>query len=144
MAGVPEQIFAVGRLDRNTKGLLLFTNDGNFSNRVQHPSYSISKEYRVTLDKPITKRHFQRLTNGLILEDGPVSYSKAILMDDNMLEVTLSEGRNRIVRRTFEFFGYKVKGLKRLAIGPVKLGVLKEGCFKELTKLEQKQLKVDA
>jgi 23S rRNA pseudouridine2605 synthase len=138
---VPDTVFPIGRLDRHTKGLLLFTNHGEFSNRVSHPSYSVTKTYRVSLDKPITKYHLKRLTAGIMLEDGPVLFKSALLHEPSELEVILTEGRNRIIRRVFTFLGYEVIRLKRLSVGPVQLSKLKEGHVEKMTLTEIRDLK---
>ncbi|MCP4051343.1 MAG: rRNA pseudouridine synthase [bacterium] len=141
MSGVPQNIFPVGRLDRNTKGLILFTNDGEFANRVSHPGYHINKVYKVTLNKRIIRRDIERLLSGLILADGPVRFTNVDIVSDVSVIVTINEGRNRIVRRSFEQMNYEVKKLKRISIGDIQLQELKEGAFKRLTVNELRSLK---
>lgn len=136
ISGIPEPVFPVGRLDKNTSGLLLLTNDGHFSNRIAHPSYSISKVYDVTVSNPLSKNDLRRLSLGLFLDDGPVQFDVLDCLDRTRLTVSLSEGRNRIVRRAFDCLGYEVRKLKRLSIGPFQLGNLKEGRFKRISKKE--------
>jgi pseudouridine synthase len=138
---IPQQVFPVGRLDRKTTGLLLFTNDGDLSHRISHPKHKLNKEYKVTLDKRLTHQDFQRLSTGIILNDGPVVFDQTLLLDKHILMVSIREGRNRIIRRTFEYLGYKVEKLKRTAIGPIQLDNLKVGDFKPLTKKEIQSLK---
>ncbi|NBV41485.1 rRNA pseudouridine synthase [bacterium] len=140
MKEVPPQIAPIGRLDRDTDGLMLFTNNGNLAHQLSHPKFHISKTYRVTLDKPITQAIFSRLTTGLFLDDGPVVFEEAELVSDVTVMVKISEGRNRIVRRAFEALGYVVKRLRRMAIGPIQLGDLQEGKFRKLSPGELKQL----
>jgi len=136
MKSVPSQLVPIGRLDRHTRGLLLFTNDGSFANRVLHPKYELEKTYRVLLDKRINPEHVRRLLAGIILDDGPVQFTKAETLDRVSMLISLQEGRNRIIRRTFSFLGYDVKKLKRVAVGPVELGQVEEGEFKVLSKQE--------
>ncbi len=124
----------VGRLDRHTTGLMLLTNDGELSHFLMHPKHSIKKIYRVTLDKEINKSDFSRLIKGVILDDGPLQCYGAELLESNQLEVVITEGRNRIVRRLFEHLGYSVISLKRLSIGPFNLANLKVGELKKISK----------
>jgi 23S rRNA pseudouridine2605 synthase len=135
-----KSLVPVGRLDRQTTGLLFLSNDGDFTNKICHPSFKLPKLYRVTLDKTLTKADFIKLTTGFFLEDGPVQFSKVVFPSSKAVDVTLSEGRNRIVRRAFEFLGYTVKKLKRLSVGPVGLGDLKEGHWVPMTKKEVNSL----
>jgi 23S rRNA pseudouridine2605 synthase len=138
---MPESLFPIGRLDRETKGLLFFTNDGEFANKVSHPSFELQKEYQVVLDKVITHNDLRRLTKGIILEDGPIKFTDVTKKGKKELVVWIAEGRNRIVRRTFSFLGYSVEKLKRTAIGPIKLEGLAEGEFSPLTKHELRLIK---
>ena len=123
-------IFPVGRLDRATTGLMIFTNDGDFANRILHPKYELKKIYKVIIDKKITKNHVKQLLSGVILEDGPFNFDKINLLSELEFIVSLHEGRNRIIRRAFSSLGYTVTGLKRLAIGQLELPKMKEGQFK--------------
>jgi len=133
-------MFPVGRLDRQTSGLLLITNDGQFSHSVMHPKFKILKEYKVTLDKPASRGAIARLGAGIMLEDGPVVFSEVSIIGPRTLSVKIEEGRNRIVRRTFEFLGYEVKQLSRTAIGPVTLGRLQPGEYRPLSVRERTAL----
>ncbi len=110
-----ERLFPVGRLDRNTTGLLLLTNDGDLAQKLSHPSYQVKKVYQVTLDKPLTKADFDKVLAGVKLEDGvaPVD-SLAYLEEKNDLGIEIHSGRNRIVRRIFESLGYEVVKLDRV------------------------------
>jgi len=113
-AGV-ERLYPVGRLDRNTSGLLLLTNDGDLAQKLSHPSYEIKKVYQVTLDKPITKSDFDKVVAGVELEDGIAHVDElAQLEDKNELGLEIHSGRNRIVRRIFEALGYQVEKLDRM------------------------------
>ncbi|MFC4262383.1 pseudouridine synthase [Ferruginibacter yonginensis] len=112
-----ERVYPIGRLDRNTSGVLLLTNDGDLTQKLSHPSYQITKIYEVKLDKPLTKTDFDKVVNGLILEDGPVvvdSLAYADAKDKSIIGIEIHSGRNRIVRRIFESMGYDVKALDRV------------------------------
>ncbi len=112
-----ERVYPIGRLDRNTSGVLLLTNDGDLTQKLSHPSYEIKKIYEVKLDKPLTKTHFDQIVDGITLEDGKVlvdSLAYADSKDKSIIGVEIHSGRNRIVRRIFESLGYDVKGLDRV------------------------------
>ena len=112
-----ERVYPIGRLDRNTSGVLLLTNDGDLTQKLSHPSYEIKKIYEVKLDKPLTKSHFDKIVDGLTLEDGEIlidSLAFADSKDKSIIGIELHSGRNRIVRRIFEHLGYDVKGLDRV------------------------------
>ncbi len=140
MKQVPPQIMPIGRLDRDSEGLLLFTNNGELSQRLSHPRFHIGKEYRVTLDRPFSPMIIDRLLTGFFLDDGPVQFQAISIVSEVSLQITIAEGRNRIVRRAFALLGYTVKKLKRLSIGPIQLGQLKAGKFSPLTESELRQL----
>lgn len=110
-----ERVYPVGRLDRNTSGLLLLTNDGELAQKLSHPKYNIRKIYQVTLDKALTKSHFEQIINGLTLEDGEIKVDDlAYLEKKNEIGIEIHSGRNRIVRRIFEHLGYQVDKLDRV------------------------------
>ena len=110
-----DRIFPVGRLDRNTTGLLLMTNDGALAQKLSHPSNSIKKVYQVTLDKNLSKADFEKIAAGLELQDGPVQVDEiAMLEEKNEVGIEIHSGRNRIVRRIFESLGYVVEKLDRV------------------------------
>ncbi len=112
-----ERVYPIGRLDRNTSGVLLLTNDGDLTQKLSHPSYEITKIYEVKLDKPLTKADFEKVLDGLILEDGLVkvdSLAYADAKDKSVIGIEIHSGRNRIVRRIFESMGYDVKALDRV------------------------------
>jgi len=112
-----ERVYPIGRLDRNTSGVLLLTNDGDLTQKLSHPSYEIKKIYEVKLDKPLTKAHFDKIVDGLKLEDGLIqvdSLAYADTKDKSIIGIEIHSGRNRIVRRIFEHLGYDVKGLDRV------------------------------
>ncbi|HEX5336361.1 MAG TPA: pseudouridine synthase [Propionicimonas sp.] len=136
----PERLFHVGRLDAETEGLLILTNDGDFSQRMMHPSFEVPKVYVAEIDGVITEASLKNLRKGIELDDGPVKPDKVELLqrgaDRSLVRVTLHEGRNRIVRRMFDEIGQPVRQLSRIAIGPVRLGELKPGSLRELTREE--------
>lgn len=112
-----ERVYPIGRLDRNTSGVLLLTNDGDLTQKLSHPSYEIKKIYEVKLDKPLAKTDFDKIVKGLKLEDGEIhidSLAFADSKDKSIIGIELHSGRNRIVRRIFEHLGYDVKGLDRV------------------------------
>jgi len=112
-----ERVYPIGRLDRNTSGVLLLTNDGDLTQKLSHPSYEIKKIYEVKLDKPLVKADFDKILKGLKLEDGIInvdSLAYADSKDKSIIGIELHSGRNRIVRRIFEHLGYDVKGLDRV------------------------------
>ena len=115
-----ERIYPVGRLDRNTTGVLLLTNDGEFAQKLTHPSFEIKKVYKVTLDKKPSKEHMLAWVEGVELEDGYMSFEQVGWVEedeDTVLGVEIHSGRNRIVRRMFEHFGYEVMALDRVLFG---------------------------
>lgn len=129
---VKERIFPVGRLDYNTSGLLLLTNDGEFANKIAHPSHEIEKTYRVTLSKLISSEDIKKLERGVMLDDGLTSPAKVKRVAENVIDITIHEGKNRMVRRMVHSLGYAVKTLERVAIGKFTLN-LKAGEWKYLT-----------
>ena len=141
VADRPERLFHVGRLDTDTSGLIILTNDGDFAHRLAHPSYEVDKTYVAEVEGQPTKATVQRLLDGVTLEDGPVTVSSARLrtaakggvQDKAIIELVIHEGRNRIVRRLLEEVGHPVLRLSRTRIGPVALGSLAPGKMRELT-----------
>ena len=136
----PERLFHVGRLDTDTGGLILLTNDGDFAQRVAHPSYELSKTYVAEVDGVASRATVRRLLGGVVLDDGPVEVSAAKVVssqgDRSLVELTIHEGRNRIVRRLLEHVGHPVRQLTRTAIGPVQQRGLRTGQLRELTREE--------
>jgi len=113
----PERVYPVGRLDRNTTGVLLLTNDGELAQKLTHPSFEVKKIYEVTLDKPVTKKDLDQIASGVTLEDGFVAADSVGYADPktkNIVGIEIHSGRNRIVRRIFEHLGYDVKALDRV------------------------------
>lgn len=135
-----ERVFPVGRLDFNTSGLLLLTNDGDFSNKIMHPRYEINKTYLVKIDIPIKEDSVKKIEKGILLEDGKTSEAYVKIIKDNLLEITIHEGRNRIIRRMLNKLGFSVKSLERTKIGNLKLGNLSQGKFRELTKIDMDKI----
>ena len=107
----PERVYPVGRLDKSTTGVLLFTNDGELTEKLTHPSHGVRKIYHAQLDKDLTRDDFEKILSGIELQDGPIAADALSYVDDDKSQVGLEihSGRNRIVRRIFESLGYKVK-----------------------------------
>jgi len=116
-----DNLFSVGRLDKDTEGLLIITNDGDFSQSIIHPSQSIIKEYIVTIDKQLSQKDKKTIEMGIVLDDRKLAPCNVKHIVDNKYSVKISEGRKRQVRRMFEEFGYKIYGLKRIKIGNMDL-----------------------
>ena len=123
--GVP--VFPVGRLDRQTSGLMVLTNDGSFSQLLMHPSYEVKKTYSVGLDKKLVFQDLERLQKGVMLEDGPITFSSVSEVASRQVHVSTHSGRNRLVRRAFEHLGHKVASLKRLRLGSISLEGISKG-----------------
>jgi len=138
-----ERIFPVGRLDRNTTGLLLFTNDGELAAKLSHPSNEIKKIYQVTLDKALTQKDEEAILEGITLEDGEVKVDdmQVLSKDRTILGLEIHIGRNRIVRRIFAHFGYEVVGLDRVMYAGLDKKDLKRGHYRFLTEQEVIRLK---
>jgi 23S rRNA pseudouridine2605 synthase len=137
VADRPERLFHVGRLDTDTSGLILLTNDGDFAHRMAHPSYEVDKTYVAEVEGEVSKATLRRLLDGVELDDGPVTVSQARLVSHgpgrSIVELVIHEGRNRIVRRLLDHVGHPVRRLTRTALGPVRLDRLKSGELRELT-----------
>ena len=138
-----ERIYPVGRLDRNTSGLLLFTNDGDLSKKLTHPSSKIEKVYQVELDKPIQEIHVEKIMQGVELEDGPASVDDLVVLNQDHLTlgISLHIGKNRIVRRIFERLGYEVLKLDRVVFAGITKKNLPRGKWRLLTEKEVIKLK---
>lgn len=139
---INERIYPVGRLDRNTTGLLLLTNDGQLTQKLAHPKYEVKKVYQVTLDKGITTQDIEKIKQGLVLEDGPIEVDQIeILEEPNSVGVEIHSGRNRIVRRIFESLGYVVVHLDRVMYADLTKKNLPRGKWRILSKQEVINLK---
>jgi 23S rRNA pseudouridine2605 synthase len=135
------RLYPVGRLDADSIGLLLLTNDGPLANRLTHPRYEVPKTYRARLAKPPSKRALARLRQGVELDDGPTAPAQVRQVADREIEIVLREGRNRQVRRMVEAVGNRVVELKRVAFGLLRLGTLAEGEARRLTDAEVEELR---
>jgi 23S rRNA pseudouridine2605 synthase len=139
-----ERLFHVGRLDADTEGLLLLTNDGELAQRLQHPSYGVLKTYVAQIPGPVPRDLGKRLRAGIELEDGPVKIDSFKLVDSApgkaLVEVQLHEGRKHIVRRLLESVGHPVVTLVRTDVGPIRLGDLRSGRMRSLNRPEISQL----
>jgi len=142
----PERIYPVGRLDRNTTGLLLFTNDGDLARHLTHPSTGVYKIYQVELDRAVTREDMRSMLEGIELEDGPVHVDDIQYVqganDKRIVGVELHSGKNRIVRRIFEHLGYKVHKLDRTVFAGLTKKDLPRGHYRELTEKEVGYLKM--
>lgn len=145
VADVDTRVYPVGRLDRDSEGLLLFTNDGEFANSLMHPSKHVPKTYRVAVRPEVTDDMITKMMTGMMI-DGQQTLPadvKVLVKEENrtVLEVTICEGRNRQIRKMCEQLGLEVARLKRISEGPVKLGMLQPGKWRELTHEEVQSLK---
>ncbi|KDA07118.1 MFS transporter [Microbacterium sp. CH12i] len=135
-----ERLYNVGRLDAETSGLLILTNDGELAHVLAHPSFGVTKVYIAKVEGTVTAQVIAQLTKGIELEDGPIKADKARLLDvsrgSSLVELTLHSGRNRIVRRMLAAVGHPVTELVRRQFGPLHLGTLPAGKTRELTKIE--------
>lgn len=140
-----ERIYPVGRLDRNTTGLLLFTNDGDLAKKLVHPKHGVRKIYHVTLDKRLSKHHLNAVAKGVVLDDGPAPVDSVSFIDGSshdQVGIELHIGRNRIVRRIFESIGYQVVHLDRVVFGNLTKKDVKRGSWKHLDKKELELLRM--
>ena len=134
-----ERIYPVGRLDRNTTGLLLFTNDGELAKKLVHPKHGVRKIYHVSLDKKMAKHHLAAIASGITLDDGPAPVDNISFIEGEphtQIGIELHIGRNRIVRRIFESFGYEILTLDRVVFGNLTKKDVKRGSWKNLDKKE--------
>ena len=137
LTDVEERVYPVGRLDRNSEGLLLLTNDGKFANDIMHPSKHISKTYRVTVRPSVTEDQLSEMAAGIVLDGKKTLPANIVVLNNEpnrvVLQITIKEGRNRQIRRMCEAVGLEVARLRRTSIGPVRLGMLKPGTWRDLT-----------
>ena len=140
LGDLPEKVYPVGRLDRNSEGLLLLTNDGALANQVMHPSHHLPKTYRVTVRPGITDEQAARMSAGIELDGKPTLPATVLVLEKQegraVLQITVQEGRNHLIRRMCEAVGLEVARLKRISIGPLKLGLLQPGHWRELKPAE--------
>lgn len=142
--GINTRVYPVGRLDRESEGLLIMTNDGEFANALTHPSKHISKTYRVTIRPEITKEQATAFRNGIEIDGRMTAPADLRILEAQenrtVVEVTIYEGRNRQIRKMFEALGIEVARLKRTKVGNLKLGMLKQGDYRDLTPEEVNSL----
>lgn len=142
VSDIPEKIYPVGRLDKDSEGLLLMTNDGEFLNAVIHPANSIEKKYRVTVKPKVTEEQLVTLSSGMTIDGYKTEPAKVTVLkladDRTVLEIIIKEGRNRQIRKMCEQAGLNVARLKRVAIGQLKLGMLAPGKWRNLSTQEVK------
>jgi len=139
-----ERVYPIGRLDRNTTGVLLLTNDGELTQKLSHPSYEVKKVYEVRLDKPLLKKDFDSILKGIELEDGtvaPDALAYADSKDKSIIGIEIHSGRNRIVRRIFEHLGYDVKNLDRVMYANLTKKNVERGKWRFLSEKEVRLLK---
>ncbi|HEX4759445.1 MAG TPA: pseudouridine synthase [Thermoleophilaceae bacterium] len=136
------RLYPVGRLDADTTGLILLTNDGELANKLTHPSFEVDKTYRASVEPgPVSEASLQVLRDGVELEDGRTAPASVRQVEPGLVEVTIHEGRKRQVRRMFEAVGHRVLKLERVGFGPLRLERLTEGEFRRLTPAEVERLR---
>jgi len=138
------RLYPVGRLDADSTGLILLTNDGELANRLTHPRYGVAKTYRALLRRPPAERDLRRLARGVRLDDGPTAPARARRIGEREIELTIREGRNRQVRRMAEAVGHEIVELQRIRFGAVELGALEAGSARRLDEEEVRRLWEDA
>jgi len=138
--GLPYRLFTVGRLDRDTSGLLIVTNDGHFANSILHPSFGVEKEYLVKVDREVTHQHLVTISKGVFVDGAYVTPKKVAKVRRGTIKITVSDGRKHEVRRLCEHANLEVLSLKRIRIGRLLLGTLPEGAFRPLTEKEKELL----
>lgn len=145
LADVEERVYPIGRLDKDSEGLLLFTNDGEMANAIMHPSKHISKTYRVTVRPDITEEQLVQLSQGMNLDGDKIQPATVVVKTKEpgrvVLLITIHEGKNRQIRRMCEQVGLEVARLRRTNIGPIKLGMLKPGAYRDLTAEELRAIR---
>ncbi|MBQ7133010.1 MAG: rRNA pseudouridine synthase [Ruminococcus sp.] len=144
---IEERVYPIGRLDKDSEGMLLLTNDGDFANHIMHPKKHINKVYRVTVRPAITEEMVEKLQTGIVLDGRKTAPAQVRVVTKQegrvVLEIVIREGRNRQIRRMCESLGLEVARLKRIAVGTVKLGGLKQGMYRDLSADEIKRLSHD-
>jgi 23S rRNA pseudouridine2605 synthase len=129
----PRRLYPVGRLDADSTGLILLTNDGELANRLTHPRFGVPRTYRVALARPPAERDLERLRRGVRLEDGPAAPAEVARTGEREVKLTIREGRKRQVRRMAEAVGHRVQALERIRIGSLQLGDLQPGAARRLS-----------
>jgi pseudouridine synthase len=137
---IPERVYPIGRLDKDSSGLLLLTNDGRLHNILSHPSFDHEKEYDVLVAWPIQDEALDKMAAGIYLLGSRTRTAQVKRISSDQFRIVLKEGRNRQIRRMVEKVGNRVRELKRIRISNVRLGGLKEGCWRYLTEKEKKKL----
>ncbi len=144
---IDERLYPVGRLDRDSEGMLLMTNDGEFANHVMHPKKHVNKVYRVTVRPNINDVQVSKLESGVVIDGRKTAPAQVRVVsreeERSVLEIVIREGRNRQIRKMCDAVGLEVARLKRTAIGGVKLGGLRSGMYRDLTDIEVRKLYAD-
>ena len=145
ISDIPDRVYPVGRLDKQSEGLLLLTNDGGFANMMMHPRMHVPKTYRVTVRPPLTDEQLLKLMEGVVLDDGYKTLPAEVTVSQSeesriVVMITIHEGKNRQIRRMCEAVGLELIRLKRIAIGDVRLGMLPQGKWRDLTEQEIRSL----
>ena len=144
---IPERVYPIGRLDRDSEGMLLLTNDGEFANHIMHPKKHVNKVYRVTVRPNINDEQVNKLESGIVIDGRKTAPAQVRVVTREegraVLEVVIREGRNRQIRKMCDAVGLEVARLKRTAIGGVKLGGLRSGMYRDLTDIEVRKLSAD-
>jgi 23S rRNA pseudouridine2605 synthase len=143
ISALPVRVFPVGRLDYDAEGLLILTNDGDFANRLMHPRYETSKTYQAELRDRIRDNEFAKLRGIVHLDDGDVKIESAKRINESTIEITIHEGRHKIVKRIFKDLGFYVKRLKRTQVGTIRLDKMKPGEMKEIPEYVIKEIMND-
>ena len=147
LTDIDERVYPVGRLDRDSEGMLLLTNDGDFANHIMHPKKHVNKVYRVSVRPSINDAQAEKLCAGVVIDGRKTAPAQVRVVkreeERSVLEIVIREGRNRQIRKMCDVVGLEVARLKRTAIGGVKLGGLKSGDWRDLTEMEVKKLSAD-
>ncbi len=140
LVDLPQRIYPIGRLDRDSTGLLLLTNDGRLHHHLSHPSFDHEKEYEVTVERPIPDGVLQRMAEGIVLKEGITRAARVTRLSGRRFRMVLKEGRNRQIRRMVAKMGYTVTRLKRVRMATIRLGDLPPGAWRFLTPAEKRNL----
>jgi 23S rRNA pseudouridine2605 synthase/23S rRNA pseudouridine2604 synthase len=140
LVDIPQRIYPIGRLDKDSTGLLLLTNDGRLHHHLSHPSFDHEKEYEVVVDRPIAEEALQSMAAGLVLEGSRTRPARVSRRSAKKFRIVLQEGRNRQIRRMTAHLGYRVIQLKRIRMANVRLGSLPVGGWRHLSQVERRKL----